>query len=192
MPMKDALRRTCSVFCTCGRRAERIAQGSKQSTTWTSSGSATDSTRFAHAHHTAHKHSDVVFQVTTGAMLIATSESSATEVHSQFAARTVDKVYLALVRAGTDAFNNAKSGEINSAVHRSEDGIMSLAKSRKGEGVYSASTSWEVVDSSVSLRFVVLRRVLTRPSSPLRPCPLSSSCPTQDASTKYACTPRML
>lgn len=88
-------------------------------------------------------------------MLIATSESSATEVHSQFAARTVDKVYLALVRAGTDAFNNAKSGEINSAVHRSEDGIMSLAKSRKGEGVYSASTSWEVVDSSVSLRLVV-------------------------------------
>jgi 23S rRNA-/tRNA-specific pseudouridylate synthase len=82
---------------------------------------------------------------TTGAMLLPTSQALARDLSQQFAAHTVEKTYLALVRGGAQSFTQ-KEGVLEERLML-EDGR--VRKAKKGEEGTMTKTRWELVASSV-------------------------------------------
>jgi 23S rRNA-/tRNA-specific pseudouridylate synthase len=84
-------------------------------------------------------------QRTTGCMLLPTSQALSRDIAQQFASRSLEKTYLALVRGGAKSF--AKTEGVIEENLVLNDGR--ARKARKGEEGTGTSTRWELLGSSV-------------------------------------------
>ncbi|KIM89896.1 hypothetical protein PILCRDRAFT_812677 [Piloderma croceum F 1598] len=91
-------------------------------------------------------------KTTTGAFILARTDRTARELSRQFATRTVDKTYLALVRGGRKSFTET-SGEIREPLDF-VGGHVSIGTSAKAK---FAATDWELVGSSSKAPISLLR-----------------------------------
>ncbi|KIK09442.1 hypothetical protein K443DRAFT_385998 [Laccaria amethystina LaAM-08-1] len=80
---------------------------------------------------------------TTGALLLALTQSSARQISQQFQKRTVQKTYLALVRGGEKSFPEA-FGEIRTSL-KTVDGYPEVDLSLQGQ---PCATDWKLLASS--------------------------------------------
>jgi 23S rRNA-/tRNA-specific pseudouridylate synthase len=86
----------------------------------------------------------LIWQGTTGSLILARTLSMARELSQQFQKRTVEKTYLALVRGGAQSFSSTH-GQVCSAIQYN-DGRASLDHSNLGK---HSVTDWELACSSV-------------------------------------------
>ena len=87
-----------------------------------------------------------LWQGTTGSLILARTSAMARDLSQQFQQRTVQKVYLALVRGGAKSFFST-GGQIRSPIQY-VNGRASLDPSDLEN---PSITDWELVGSSVSL-----------------------------------------
>jgi len=85
-------------------------------------------------------------KLSTGALLLATTDASARELARQFKGRAVKKTYLAVVRGGRKSFNGAERGTIDAGLRVGEGRVH--VDTKDGQ---LALTDWELLGCSVSL-----------------------------------------
>lgn len=94
-------------------------------------------------------------KLSTGALLLATTDASARELARQFKGRAVKKTYLAVVRGGRKSFNGAERGTIDAGLRVGEGRVH--VDTKDGQ---LALTDWELLGCSESVPLSLLRLTL--------------------------------